>query len=329
MANISTYPIITPKAGDLLVGSETYDPQAADPTIGNPTRNFTIGSIATLVAADIPAGEQGPVGPAGSPGLPGTNGTNGVDGADGAQGLQGAPGNNGADGAPGATGPAGPQGSIGPTGSQGVPGADGTSIEIQGTVSTVNDLPATGNTVGDLWIVDQTGGGATAGDGYVWTANSVWLNIGPLRGPQGVQGIQGIQGIQGTAGVDGQNGQKGDKGDQGIQGPQGTQGETGPPGANGSNGATGPQGPQGIQGPAGPVSSVNAATGDITVSGYSGSNIQVQTVNSDVRISAPDAVVNTYDTYTSTPKVTNIISLTQAEYDAYPVLPPNTLFIII
>ena len=45
MANISTYPIITPKAGDLLVGSETYDSQAANPTIGNPTRNFTVSSI--------------------------------------------------------------------------------------------------------------------------------------------------------------------------------------------------------------------------------------------------------------------------------------------
>lgn len=45
MANISTYPIITPKAGDLLVGSETYDSQAANPTVGNPTRNFTVSSI--------------------------------------------------------------------------------------------------------------------------------------------------------------------------------------------------------------------------------------------------------------------------------------------
>jgi len=45
MANISTYPIITPKAGDLIVGSETYDSQAANPTVGNPTRNFTVSSI--------------------------------------------------------------------------------------------------------------------------------------------------------------------------------------------------------------------------------------------------------------------------------------------
>ena len=51
MANISTYPIITPKAGDLLVGSETYDSQAANPTIGNPTRNFTVSSI---ISSQIP-----------------------------------------------------------------------------------------------------------------------------------------------------------------------------------------------------------------------------------------------------------------------------------
>jgi hypothetical protein len=51
MANISTYPIITPKAGDLLVGSETYDSQAANPTVGNPTRNFTVSSI---ISSQIP-----------------------------------------------------------------------------------------------------------------------------------------------------------------------------------------------------------------------------------------------------------------------------------
>ena len=45
MANISTYPIITPKSGDLIIGSETYDATDPNPTVGNPTRNFTVGSV--------------------------------------------------------------------------------------------------------------------------------------------------------------------------------------------------------------------------------------------------------------------------------------------
>ena len=51
MANISSYPSANPKGADLLVGSVTYD--ANDPTSpkGNPTRNFTVSSIATQVSA--------------------------------------------------------------------------------------------------------------------------------------------------------------------------------------------------------------------------------------------------------------------------------------
>ena len=111
-------------------------------------------------------------------------------------------------------GAAGSQGADGADGQQGAAGNDGTSINIQGTKPTFNDLPGSGS-LGDLWIIDQTGGGATAGDGYVWTAKNTWLNIGPLRGPQGVQGPAGGQGIQGN------------------QGPQGNQGAQGNPGTNG------------------------------------------------------------------------------------------------
>ena len=49
MAITSTYPIIVPKAGDLIVGSQTYT--VADPVLDNPTRNFTVGSVATLANA--------------------------------------------------------------------------------------------------------------------------------------------------------------------------------------------------------------------------------------------------------------------------------------
>jgi len=46
MAITSTYPIITPKAGDLIVGSETYTVE--NPVLDNPTKNFTVGSVAAL-----------------------------------------------------------------------------------------------------------------------------------------------------------------------------------------------------------------------------------------------------------------------------------------
>ena len=49
MAITSTYPIITPKLGDLIVGTQTYT--AADPVLDNPTRNFTVQSIADLANA--------------------------------------------------------------------------------------------------------------------------------------------------------------------------------------------------------------------------------------------------------------------------------------
>ena len=111
----------------------------------------------------------------------------------------------------GTTGPQGVPGvagAAGADGAQGVAGSDGTSINIKGTKSTVGDLPASG-VLNDLWIIDQTGGGATAGDAYVWTAAGAWLNVGPLRGPQGVQGTAGTNGVDGAQGI------------QGIQGPVG------------------------------------------------------------------------------------------------------------
>jgi len=46
MANTASYPIIAPKAGDLLVGTQTYT--IADKVVDNPTRNFTVASVASL-----------------------------------------------------------------------------------------------------------------------------------------------------------------------------------------------------------------------------------------------------------------------------------------
>lgn len=47
MAEISSYPIIAPKAQDVLVGTETYVASVAE-VLGNPTRGFTVQSIVDL-----------------------------------------------------------------------------------------------------------------------------------------------------------------------------------------------------------------------------------------------------------------------------------------
>ena len=49
MATTSTYPVTIPKLTDLIVGTQTYT--ATDPVLNNPTRNFTVQSIADLVSS--------------------------------------------------------------------------------------------------------------------------------------------------------------------------------------------------------------------------------------------------------------------------------------
>jgi hypothetical protein len=99
-------------------------------------------------------------------------------------------------------------------------------------------LPASG-ALGDLWIIDQTGSGATAGDGYVWTAGNVWLNIGPIRGPEGIQGAAGTDGTDGADGTDGNDGAAGAAGAAGTDGVDGVQGTQGIQGAQGTQGTPG------------------------------------------------------------------------------------------
>ena len=114
-------------------------------------------------------------------------------------------------GAPGA------QGAAGATGPQGAAGNDGTSIKIIDTVASCAGMVTSGRDTGDMYILGSDDpscayGAGTAGDGYVFTETGTFVNIGPIRGPQGIQGpagaqgIQGIQGLQGIQGVAGQNG---------------------------------------------------------------------------------------------------------------------------
>ena len=78
-----------------------------------------------------------------------------------------------------------------------------------------------------------------------------------------------------------------------------------------------------------------AATNTVTItnsgvtSTIAGTNISVSAATGDVTISAPDAIVNTDDTYSSYASVTNIITLSAAEYAAIGTPDPNTLYIAI
>ena len=123
--------------------------------------------------------------------------------------------------------------------------ADINAVALKGTDTEVNILAKVGMVAEDLWIASDTL------DGWVYDG-LVWINIGPLQGPQGVQGIQGIQGIQGEVGPQGIQGIQGEIGPQGIQGIQGIQGETG---------LQGIQGETGIQGIAGKSAYTVAAEG--------------------------------------------------------------------
>ncbi|WP_353861287.1 hypothetical protein [Azospirillum formosense] len=212
----------------------------------------------------------------------GPRGDTGPQGAQGPQGLQGPQGPQGAQGAQG------PQGIQGPAGPKGDKGADGTSVRILGTKGSTADLPASGNTAGDGYIIGT--------DLWVWSGGG-WTDVGQIKGPKGDTGTQGPQGPQGAQGLQGPKGDVGAQGPQGVQGPQGPKGDTGnaatvaigavtggtapsvvnvgtataavlaitlpkgDPGAQGpqgiqgpkgDTGASGPQGPQGVQGPTGP-----------------------------------------------------------------------------
>ena len=203
-----------------------------------------------------PTGATGPQGPQGIQGVKGDTGDTGPTGPQGIQGVQGEQGIKGDTGDTGATGATGP---TGPTGDTGATGAPGTSVNIKGEVATVENLPSSGNSIGDAYIVTADG------NLYTWTG-SAWLDVGQIVGPQGPTGATGATGPTGATG------DTGPQGPQGIQGIQGEQGIQGPTGDTGATGATGPQGPQGIQGEVGPTGATGAtgATGDTGPTGPKG-----------------------------------------------------------
>ena len=106
---------------------------------------------------------------------------------------------------PGVAGPRGPAGPEGPRGG---------GVIIKGTLAGVNNLPASGNAVGDAYLVGNTL--------WIWTEALQWADAGEFRGPAGPTGATGPQGPQGVAGPAGPigpigpQGEKGDPGDDGI-----------------------------------------------------------------------------------------------------------------
>ena len=76
-------------------------------------------------------------------------------------------------------------------GPQGLRGDTGSSLNIRGTLDDVGaptSTEAPSPEEGDLWI-------DSAGDGFFYNSDSVWQNVGQIRGPQGLQGV-GIENVE-------------------------------------------------------------------------------------------------------------------------------------
>ena len=165
----------------------------------------------------VAVSQQGPSGEQGIQGIQGPSG--GIDGADGSAGADGADGNTllnaeavptGGDGVDGdfflrtdtseLYGPktAGVWGSA--TSLEGPQGIQGVGINFLGELASVGNLPVSGNTQGDAYIIaaDLT---------FRVYDGAAFVSGGSIQGPQGDQGDQGDQGIQGTQGIQGPTGQ--------------------------------------------------------------------------------------------------------------------------
>lgn len=131
----------------------------------------------------------------------------GPQGIQGATGPKGDTGDTGPQGEQGPKGDKGDQGDQGPEGPQGIQGTPGVSMDIEGTVSTYADLPAS-PTPGDAYVV-AADGKLYFYDGVAWPADGAGV---PFVGPQGPTGATGATGDTGPQGEQGEQGPKGDPG---------------------------------------------------------------------------------------------------------------------
>jgi hypothetical protein len=143
-----------------------------------------------------PTGATGPAGPANTLSVSGT--TTGAAGSSASvtisgtsptqslaftipRGDKGDKGDQGDQGIQGEKGDQGDQGVQGEKGDTGDTGPRGEGLTILGTVATVGDLPPTGNTEADAYIVTADG------HLYIWTLGTpnYWLDAGQIQGPPG------------------------------------------------------------------------------------------------------------------------------------------------
>lgn len=149
-------------------------------------QTYTLGSV--NYSWDSASGSwlsEAPVGYTGSTGYTGSKGA-GYTGSRGDLGYTGSQGNLGYTGSEGA-GYTGSQGVIGYTGSfgtTGYTGSAGNSISVLGTVATTGNLPVSGNTGGDAYIVQADN------HLYIWDG-STWVDVGQFVGYTGSRGYTG------------------------------------------------------------------------------------------------------------------------------------------
>lgn len=165
----------------------------------------------------------------------------------------------------GDTGAAGPAGQQGTQGVAGPRGATGAGLVISGTKANEAEIKAiVAPAEQEAWEAVDTSN--------VWIyVGSAWVDLGPLRGPQGIQGIQGPDGPQGDPGPQGVAGPQGDAGEAGATGPAGIQGLQGQQGLQGVAGSVGPKGEIGETGPAGPAGP-KGDTGEVGPAGADGAD---------------------------------------------------------
>lgn len=191
-------------------------------------------------------GEKGQKGQKGTPGVNGSNGPAGNVGAKGAPGPEGPKGLKGGVGPKGGTGPKGQKGQTG-LGTKGEKGQNSETpvFVFKGQVLTFNDLPMTGNNVGDVY---QT----TDNDNlYAWTGtqwDTIAEAIGVVKGDTGPKGQKGVDGAIAAKGQKGQEGAKGVGGGQGLKGQKGQEAEKGQKGDKGEKGEVGTDGTDGTDG---------------------------------------------------------------------------------
>ena len=206
---------------------------AADISVNSAGHNNNLLGAGATVQSYFDFIDQGSfTGPQGPPGTDGADGTDGVDGADGADGADGVgiqavvhnpdgsltitytdgstfntndlTGPVGPQGAQGNQGPTGATGAQGIQGVQGAQGPAGTGINPLGSVPTVGDLPTSGNTQGDSYVV------VAGNERWIFT-NGAWIfdSIAGTQGPAGPQGPQGPTGATGNTGATGPQGPPG------------------------------------------------------------------------------------------------------------------------